>query len=151
MKRLLSTSAPAAVMLIRLMVGAVFLSEGIQKFLFPEAVGAGRFASIGFKSPEFVAQFVACFEISCGVLVLIGLATRIAALPLIAIMLTAIATTKIPILREQGFWKMAHEARTDWSMLLGSIFLMIVGAGRLSVDGQLSSGLKSNDGKEPNA
>jgi uncharacterized membrane protein YphA (DoxX/SURF4 family) len=79
------------------------------------------------------------------------LATRIAALPLIAIMLTAIATTKIPILREQGFWKMAHEARTDWSMLLGSIFLMIVGAGRLSVDGQLSSGLKSNDGKEPNA
>jgi uncharacterized membrane protein YphA (DoxX/SURF4 family) len=151
MKRLLSTSAPAAVVLIRLMVGAVFLSEGIQKFLFPEAVGAGRFAAIGFKSPEFVAQFVACFEIACGVLVLLGLATRLAVAPLIIIMLTALATTKIPMLREQGLWKMAHEARTDWSMLLGSIFLMIVGGGRLSADARLSWGLEGSDGKAPHA
>jgi uncharacterized membrane protein YphA (DoxX/SURF4 family) len=49
-------------------------------------------------------------------------------------MLTAIATTKVPILLEQGFWKMAHEARTDWSMLLGSTFLLIVGSGQWSFD-----------------
>jgi uncharacterized membrane protein YphA (DoxX/SURF4 family) len=120
------------------MVGAVFLSEGVQKFLFPAEVGAGRFAKIGFESPETVAAVVACFEIACGSLVLVGLATRLAAIPLIVIMLTAIVSTKIPILREQGFWKMAHEARTDWCMLLGSLFLLLVGAGRWSLDAQLT-------------
>jgi putative oxidoreductase len=134
MTPLFRTNAPAAVALIRLMVGAVFVSEGIQKFLFPADVGAGRFAKIGFDSPEFVSQFVACFEIGCGCLVLLGLATRLAVVPLIVIMFTAIVTTKVPILQEQGFWKMAHEARTDWSMLLGSIFLLIVGAGPFSLD-----------------
>jgi putative oxidoreductase len=105
--------------------------------LFPAEVGAGRFEKIGFSSPEFTAQFVACFEIACGSLVLLGLLTRLAAVPLIVIMLVALASTKIPILREQGFWKMAHEARTDWSMLLGSIFLLIVGAGPLSCDASI--------------
>ncbi|HEY3392762.1 MAG TPA: DoxX family protein [Lacipirellulaceae bacterium] len=138
LKRIATTHAPAAVVLVRLMVGAVFLSEGIQKFLFPAEVGAGRFAKIGFESPELVAQFVACFEIACGVLVLLGLMTRLAVIPLIVIMLTAIYTTKFEIFQQQGFWKMAHEARTDWSMLLGSLFLLIVGAGRWSIDAWLS-------------
>jgi uncharacterized membrane protein YphA (DoxX/SURF4 family) len=102
--------------------------------LFPAEVGAGRFATIGFQSPEFVAAFVACFEIACGTLVLLGLATRFTVVPLIIIMLTAIAITKIPIFLKDGFWKMAHEGRTDWSMLLGSIFLLIAGAGPLSLD-----------------
>jgi putative oxidoreductase len=138
MAKLLVTHAPAAVLVIRLMVGAVFLSEGIQKFLYPAEVGAGRFEKIGFNSPELVAQFVASFEITCGILILLGLLTLFAAIPLIVIMLTAIATTKIPILQNDGFWKMAHEARTDWSMLLGSLFLLIVGAGEWSVDRSLS-------------
>jgi putative oxidoreductase len=136
--KLMATHAPAATILIRLMVGAVFLSEGIQKFLFPAEVGAERFAKIGFSSPESTAQFVACFEIACGSLVLLGLLTRLAVVPLITIMVVAIATTKIPILREQGFWKMAHEARTDWSMLLGSLFLLIVGAGPLACDASIA-------------
>ena len=138
MKWLYSTSAPAAVVLIRLMVGAVFVSEGLQKFLFSAEVGAGRFAKIGLPSPEFVAPFVGCFEVTCGTLILLGLLTRLAVIPLIVVMLTAIATTKVPILLNDGFWKMAHEARTDWSMLLGLIFLLIMGAGRWSVDGKLS-------------
>lgn len=132
--KLLATHAATAVILIRLMVGAVFISEGIQKFLYPAEVGAGRFEKIGIPSSEAVAPIVASFEIACGTLVLLGAFTRLAVLPLIVIMLTAIATTKIPILRDQGFWKMAHEARTDWSMLLGSIFLLIVGAGPWSLD-----------------
>ena len=130
----LDTQAPAAVIIIRSMVGAVFVSEGIQKFLFAADVGAGRFAKIGFPNPEIVAPFVGCFEIVCGVLVLAGFLTRVAVVPLIIVMLTAIAATKIPILLNQGFWKMAHEAPTDWSMLLGSVFLLIVGAGPWSVD-----------------
>jgi uncharacterized membrane protein YphA (DoxX/SURF4 family) len=108
MKRLLSTHAPAAVLIIRMMVGAVFVSEGIQKFLFPAEVGAGRFAKIGFPSPGIVAPFVGSFEIACGVFVLIGLFTRFAAIPLVIVMIMAIATTKVPILLDAGFWKAAR-------------------------------------------
>lgn len=138
-RKMLSTQAPASVILIRLLVGAVFLSEGFQKFVRPEAVGAGRFESIGFSHPEFWATFVACFEITCGVLILLGLLTRPAVIPTITIMLVAIASTKLPTLMDEGFWVMAHEARTDWSMLLGSIFLLIVGSGRWGLDARLAT------------
>lgn len=146
----LRTRAPLATVLIRLMIGSVFLSEGIQKVLFPAEVGAGRFERIGFTAPEFTAHFVACFEIACGTLVLAGLLTRVAVIPLVIVMLTAIAATKCPIFTASGFWKMAHETRTDWSMLLGSIFLMIVGAGPLSADSVLTfrcdaSSARAND------
>jgi putative oxidoreductase len=147
--RLMATHAPAATVLIRLMVGAVFLSEGIQKFLFVADVGAGRFEKIGFSSPEATAQFVACFEIACGGLVLLGLLTRIAVVPLIVIMLVAIASTKIPIFQEKGFWKMAHDARTDWAMLLGSLYLLFVGAGRLSCDSQLFTSASNSSKNAP--
>jgi uncharacterized membrane protein YphA (DoxX/SURF4 family) len=52
-------------------------------------------------------------------------------------MIVAISTTKIPMLFKSGFWAMAHEARTDWAMLLGSIFLLVVGAGPWSLDARL--------------
>jgi putative oxidoreductase len=143
MRRLIATRAPAAVLLIRCLVGLVFLSEGIQKFLFPESAGAGRFAKIGLPSPELLATLVGVFEICCGLLITLGLLTRLAVIPTITIMLVAIASTKIPILMESGFWKMAHEARTDWSMLLGSLFLLIVGAGPWSCDAVLNRRLNS--------
>jgi putative oxidoreductase len=116
------------------MVGLVFLSEGIQKFLFPSEIGAGRFAKIGLPSPETLAAVVGVTEIVCGIFVVLGLFTRLAAIPLIVIMLAAISFTKVPILLDSGFWKMAHESRTDFSMLLGSLFLLINGAGKWSVD-----------------
>jgi uncharacterized membrane protein YphA (DoxX/SURF4 family) len=125
---------PLPLVLIRLIVGCVFLSEGIQKFLFSETLGVGRFIKIGIPSPEVMAPFVGIVEIVCGLLVLAGLVTRLAAIPLIIDMLVAISTTKIPMLMERGFWAMAHEARTDWSMLLGSVFLLLVGPGRWSLD-----------------
>ena len=131
---LLKSQAPKAVLLIRLMVGGVFLSEGIQKFLFPADVGAGRFLRIGLPAPEFLAAWVAVWEITAGVLLLVGLLTRLAAIPMIVNMLVAIAVTKIPILMSDGFWKMAHESRTDYAMLLGAMFLVIVGGGALSLD-----------------
>jgi putative oxidoreductase len=134
---LLKTQAPTAVLLIRLMVGAVFLSEGIQKFLFPGDLGVGRFTRIGLPSPEFLATWVAVWEISAGVLILVGFLTRLAAIPMIVNMGVAIAVTKIPILSTDGFWSMAHEGRTDYSMLLGAMFLVIVGAGPLSIDALL--------------
>jgi len=151
-RQLLGTSAPRSVFLIRLVVGAVFLSEGIQKFIYPAENGAGRFAKIGIPSPDLMASFVGIVEIVCGALILIGFLTRLAAIPLIVDMLVAIISTKIPILLGHGFWGfslrnlpyygfwgMLHEARTDLAMLFGSIFLLIVGAGLWSIDAKLSS------------
>jgi uncharacterized membrane protein YphA (DoxX/SURF4 family) len=139
LSRVTSSKAPNSVLLIRLLVGAVFLSEGIQKFLFPAEVGAGRFAKIGLPSSEFLGPFVGTFEIFCGTLVLLGLFTRFAVIPLLTIMAVAIYTTKIPILLKDGFWKMAHEARTDVSMTMGALFLLIVGAGAWSLDARFQN------------
>lgn len=127
----------------RLIVGLVFLSEGIQKFLFPDLVGAGRFEKIGFTNPEFLAYFVASFEISCGALMIIGFLTRIVAIPLFIIMITAIITTKIPILMDKGFWVMAHESRTDFAMTLLLIYLFIFGSGRWSIDSKMNHSIAS--------
>ena len=151
-RRLMQTDAPRSVILIRIIVGAVFLSEGIQKFLYPAENAAGRFAKIGIPSPEVMAPFVGIVEVVCGALILIGFLTRLATIPLIIDMLVAILSTKIPILLGHGFWGfslrtvpytgfwgMAHEARTDFAMLLGSIFLLIVGAGLWSIDARMSS------------
>lgn len=134
MQRLLHTSDRATILLIRLMVGAVFLSEGIQKFLFPALRGAGRFEKIGLTSPEFLGSFVGVFEILSGALILLGLFTRLAAVPTLIIMLVAIATTKGAVLSNEGFWPLMHGSRTNWAMLLGSIYLMIEGGGKWSVD-----------------
>ena len=144
---LVSTSAPTATVLIRIMVGAVFLTEGIQKFLYPAEVGAGRFAKIGIPQPELLGPFVGSVEIICGTLVLIGLFTRFAVLPLLGVMAVAFVTTKLPILLGQdlgpfqlrqlsyyGFWGFAHESRTDFCMVMGSFFLLLVGPGPLSLD-----------------
>lgn len=149
LSKVMSTRAPVPVLLIRLAVGAVFLSEGIQKFLFPDALGVGRFIKIGIPAPETMAPFVGVFEIGCGVLLLIGLLTRLAAIPLMIDMLVAIATTKIPILLKSGFWAMVHEARTDYAMFLGCIFLLLVGAGGWSVEGWLKQRESSHDAVKP--
>lgn len=133
-KKLLVTDQSYTTILIRLMIGLVFFSEGIQKFLFPDIRGAGRFEKIGLPAPEFLGSFVGTFEILCGALILVGLITRLAAVPLIMIMLTAIATTKLEILSDEGVWSMMHSTRTDWAMLLGSIFLLVRGGGKWSID-----------------
>jgi len=136
--RIVTSCAPGSVILVRLVVGGVFLSEGVQKFLFPDALGVGRFVKIGIPAPEIMAPFVGVFEIGCGALLLAGLLTRLAAIPLIIDMVVAIATTKIPMLMKSGFWAMAHEARVDYAMILGCLFLLIVGAGPWSMDASLS-------------
>lgn len=136
-KRLLQTDFAATTILIRLMVGVVFVSEGIQKFLFPDTLGAGRFAEIGLPAPEFLGSFVGTFEIICGISILLGIFTRLAAMPLLIIMLVALTTTKVEVFANKGFWEMMHGSRTDWSMLLGCIFLLIKGSGKWSIDEKL--------------
>ncbi len=147
-----ATRAPGWSILIRLVVGlVVFFPEGIQKLVFPEILGAGRFAHIGIPFPEIAGPLVGVVEIICGALVILGLLTRLAAIPLIVIMIVAIASTKVPILLghefwifhlpklpRYGFWSMMHEARDDFGMLLGSLYLLIEGGGRWSLDALLS-------------
>lgn len=121
-------------LLLRVLVGWVFLSEGIQKFLFPAALGTGRFAKIGIPVPQFTGPFVGVAEIVCGTLLIIGLFTTLATVPLLIDILVAIATTKLPMLLKQGFWAAMHEGRTDFCMLTGLIAIGILGAGALSLD-----------------
>jgi putative oxidoreductase len=149
--RLLATRVPAATILIRIIVGAVFFTEGIQKFLYPDDLGAGRFAKIGIPFPETMGPFVGAVEIICGALVVLGFLTRFAALLLLIDISVAIISTKIPILLGHGFWglslpnlprygflSMMHEARTDLAMWFSLLFLLIVGAGRRSLDAKVA-------------
>lgn len=123
-----------AVILIRILVGWVFVSEGIQKFLFPAALGWGRFAKIGIPDPHVLAPLVGVVEIVCGALVILGLWTRFACVPLLVVIGVAIVTTKAPMLHHGGVWAMLHEARVDFSMALGLLFLLTVGSGAWAVD-----------------
>jgi len=146
-QKLLKTDREKTTVLIRFLVGIVFLSEGIQKFVWAELRGAGRFESIGIPFPEFSGYMVGGFEMICGMMILAGFLTRLAVIPLIIIMITALFTTKLPILLGAGFWgfalrdlphygvlSMLHESRNDLAMLIGSIFLWYKGGGYWSWD-----------------
>lgn len=125
----------ASVVLIRLAVGSIFLTQGILKYLDPK-MGVVRFTRIGFPHPYFTAHFVGTLEFVCGLLLLLGLWTRAAAVPLLIVIATAIATTKVPELfrASQGFWFMVSDARTDFAMLCSLVFLILQGGGAWSLD-----------------
>jgi putative oxidoreductase len=150
---LLRTRETGWSILVRLLVGlVVFFPEGLQKLLFPEILGAGRFARIGIPYPDLMGPFVGVVETVCGLLIIIGLFTRLATIPLLMVMVVAAISTKVPILigddvgpfhlaadiKRLGFWSAQHEARADLTMFLGLLFLLIVGAGRWSLDARLA-------------
>ena len=164
MKRLLqwlfhpeTEAAPAATILIRLAVGGVFFTSGLIKLLYANQ-GAGRFAKLGIPAPELMANFVGVVEITAGVLVAVGLATRLAAIPLFIDMLVAIGTSKLPLLfgagpepvaaaPKIGLWAFAYQSRLDSTMLLSCLFLFAVGAGAWSLDSwRTASSRKSSQG-----
>ena len=147
--KILRSSESGWTILVRLLVGlVVFLPEGILKLILPDVLGAGRFTRIGIPYPDVLAPFVGSVEIICGALIILGLLTRLAAIPLIIIMMVALVSTKLPILlghdvwmfhlasdiKRTGFWSTMHESRADLTMLLGCLYLLIVGAGRWSLD-----------------
>lgn len=137
-----AAQAGGSVLLIRLYVGMIFVIEGVLKYLRPDTLGPGRFAKVGIAQPVLLANLDGLFEIGCGVLILVGLLTRLAVLPMIVDMIGAITTTKLPLLwgsaalypGEHGLWDFLHESRLEWAMLCGSVFLLFAGAGRLSLD-----------------
>jgi putative oxidoreductase len=138
-------TAPRSVLIMRLMAGGVFLSEGILKFVYANQ-GVGRFTKLGFPAPELTATFVGSLEIVGGILLMLGLLTRVIAIPFIIEMVVAILTTKIALylgtsplplpaaLPKVGFWAVMHETRSDYAQILTSIFILIVGPGSWSLD-----------------
>jgi putative oxidoreductase len=153
-------SAPPATLLIRLMAGGVFLWEGVMKFVFPTTLGAGRFLKLGIPVPEIMAPFVGVMEIVGGILFVLGLCTRLAALPLLIDIVVAIASTKIPLLLgtsplplppvppQVGFWAVLHEIRSDDAQLLCSLFLLLVGAGPWALDALLARRRRGSAGAQ---
>ena len=144
------TVASPWTLLVRLATGLIFLPEGIQKLIYPDMWGSGRFAGIGIPYPDIMGPFVGWVEIICGSLLLLGFLTRAATIPLIITMLVAIVSTKIPVLlghdwwifhlrelKYYGFWSFMHETRLDWAMLMGVCYLLAVGAGKWSLDSRL--------------
>jgi putative oxidoreductase len=153
-------TVPRSVVLVRLLVGGVFLVEGILKFVYPADLAAGRFAKIGIPWPEVTGPFVGGLEIVCGALVIAGLATRAASFLLLLDISVALLTTKLPILLGHGFGPIAlpkvpryglgsmlHEARVDLCMWLGSLFLILAGPGPVSLDARISR--LSSENRQP--
>src|SRR5689334_5171282 len=141
-----ATRASSAVVLIRRYVGLIFAGEGVLKFLRPDSLGPGRFIKVGIPGATFFAYLDGVFEIGCGMLILVGLFTRLATLPMIVDMLGALGITKVPLLwghaplypKEGGFWDFFHEGRLEVAMLCGSVFLLMVGAGAYSYDARVN-------------
>ena len=147
-------NGPKSTLLLRLMAGGVFFWEGILKFVYTNQ-GVGRFTKLGIPFPHFTADFIGGLEIVGGLLLLSGLATRLIAVPFIAEMIVAILSTKISIFLgtsplplppappKIGIWAVLHEIRSDWAQLLTTIFLLMNGPGRWSLDAVLARGDKT--------
>jgi putative oxidoreductase len=143
-------TAPRVTTLIRVMVGAVFVAEAVMKFVFPDTLGPGRFEKLGLPAPDLMSPFDAVFEAGCGILLMLGLLTRLAAVPMIVDMIVAIVSTKVglyfgttllplpPVPPQTGFWAVLHEVRSEYAQILGTIYLLIAGPGRQSLDAWLA-------------
>ena len=135
------TESSRSILLVRIAVGLNFFTQGILKYIDPN-MGVVRFTRIGFPHPYFTAHFVGTFEVLCGLLVLLGLWTRLVSIPLLIVITTAIATTKVPELfrANQGFWYMVSDARTDFAMFCCLLFLILAGGGSWSLDASSARG-----------
>jgi putative oxidoreductase len=116
-------------LLARVVIGVIFTGSGWGKLHALERV-TEYFAGLGLPFPELQAPFVASTELLCGALVLVGLATRLAALPLICVMGVALATA----LSDQidGLGSLFGLAEFLYLALL--VGLVVGGAGALSLD-----------------
>ncbi|MDB4904486.1 MAG: hypothetical protein JWQ63_3767 [Mucilaginibacter sp.] len=143
----------SSIIIIRLMAGAVFFFEGILKFVYINQ-GAGRFTKLGFPFPEITAHTIATGEIIGGLLLIFGLFTRFVSFYFILQMIVAILSTKISLYfgnsplplpavpPKIGFWAVEHESRSDYGQIMACLFLLIEGAGRISIDFIISTSKK---------
>ena len=140
---------PRSVILLRLMAGGVFFWEGVLKFVYVNQ-GVGRFTKLGMPFPVFTADFVGCLEIVGGMLLMWGFLTRVIAIPFVIEMIVAMLSTKIslylgtsplplpPAPPKIGVWAVLHEIRSDYAQIMVSLFLLINGPGKWSIDALLA-------------
>ncbi|TGL65759.1 DoxX family protein [Leptospira sarikeiensis] len=131
--------------IIRILVGGVFIWEGIIKFLYVNQ-GIGRFTKLGFSQPELVASLIGGLEILGGIMILLGVLTKPISFIFVIQMFVAMYLTKLPLFFGTsplpppqappivGIWAVLHEIRSEYSQVLGSLFLYLSGPGRFSVD-----------------
>jgi len=148
-------TGPGATMVIRLMAGGVFFWEGILKFVYVNQ-GVGRFTKLGIPFPLVTAPFVGWLEIVGGILLMLGLGTRLITIPFIIEMLVAMLSTKPrlflgtlplpppPVPPQVGIWAVLHEIRSEYAQIMSCIFLLISGPGPWSFDAALLSSEEKN-------
>jgi putative oxidoreductase len=124
----------------RLTIGFVFLQSGWGKLHdIPKVVGF--FTQLGIPAPEFQARLVAGTEFVCGSLMLLGLATRLATIPLIATMVVALLTAlKSDI---HGFSDVFGASEYLYIALL--LWLGVYGAGPISLDAVFAKRFEAAD------
>jgi uncharacterized membrane protein YphA (DoxX/SURF4 family) len=142
------TDGHRSILLLRLMAGGVFFWEGLLKFVYLNQ-GVGRFTKLGIPFPALTANFIGGLEIVGGLMILFGFLTRFIAIPFVAEMTVAILATKISIFLgtsplplppappRVGIWAVLHEIRSDYAQILTTLFLLINGPGRWSLDAVL--------------
>src|SRR2546425_8267106 len=145
----------SAILIIRLMAGGVFFWEGILKFVYVNQ-GVGRFTKLGMPFPVFTASFVGGLEIVGGIMLMLGLSTRLITIPFIIEMLVAILSTKPrlflgtlplpppPVPPQVGIWAVLHEVRSEYAQIMSCIFLLVSGPGPGSLDAALLSSDEEN-------
>ncbi len=143
------TNGPAATIWLRIMCGAVFFWEGVMKFVFANQ-GVGRFIKLGMPFPAFTADFIGVLEIVGGLMLIVGIGTRLISIPFVIEMIVAILVTKIPMYLgtsplplppvppQTGFWAVLHEVRSEYAQMLTVLFLGITGPGCWSLDAWFS-------------
>jgi putative oxidoreductase len=144
-------TGPRATLAIRLMAGSVFFWEGILKFVYANQ-GVGRFTKLGMPFPDFTATFVGGLEIVGGLMLILGLGTRLITIPFIIEMVVAMLSTKPrlflgtlplpppPSPPQVGIWAVLHEIRSEYAQLMSCVFLLFAGPGPLSLDASLRAG-----------
>jgi putative oxidoreductase len=141
-------TGPRATLLLRLMAGAVFLWEGILKFVYVNQ-GIGRFTKLGIPFPLVTAPFVGWLEIIGGICLILGVGTRLVTIPFIVEMVVAMLSTKPrlylgtsplpapPVPPQVGMWAVLHEIRSEYAQLMTCAFLLVAGPGPASLDAAL--------------
>jgi len=128
--------ANPALLAARLLLAFIFLSSGLSS-LGDIAGAAGYFSSLGLPAPSFVAWASCLFELAAGVMVLVGLATRLAAVALAAFCVAAAVIghhgqggddPMLVFMHQQALMK-------DLAIAGGLLALSVAGAGAWSLDG----------------
>lgn len=131
MKKLLnvppaSATADSAILILRIGIAVMMLVHGFPKMLMLFSGGAAQFPPILGMSPALALSLTVFAEVFCSLLILLGLGTRIATLPLIITMLVAI------LLVHAADPFSVKELAVHY--LLGYVVLLVAGSGKYSVD-----------------